>query len=72
MRARRPRADRLEQLRPRRDADGTLYYDGVTRDITERRRLEDELLRSMADMREAHVELERARQEAELGPGRTS
>ena len=58
-----------EQLRPRRDADGTLYYDGVSRDITERRRLEDELLRSMADMREAHVELERARQEADLqGP----
>ena len=33
----------LDRLRPRRDADGTLYYDGATRDITERRRLEDEL-----------------------------
>ncbi|HEX5620190.1 MAG TPA: diguanylate cyclase [Solirubrobacteraceae bacterium] len=33
----------LDRLRPRREADGTLYYDGATRDITERRRLEDEL-----------------------------
>ena len=48
-----------EQLRPRRDADGTLFYDGVSRDITARRRLEDELQRSMADMRAAHAELER-------------
>jgi diguanylate cyclase (GGDEF)-like protein len=55
-----------ERLRPRRDPDGTLYYDGVSRDITDRRRLEDELLQSMADMREAHDELERARQEADL------
>ena len=46
-----------EQLRPRRDADGTLFFDGVSRDITARRRLEDDLLRSMADMREAHAEL---------------
>ena len=49
----------LEHLRPRREADGTLFYDGVARDITERRRLEDELRRSMA-------ELERARSAAEL------
>ncbi len=55
-----------EQLRPRRDADGTLFYDGVSRDITARRRLEDDLLRSMADMREAHDELDRAHREAEL------
>ncbi len=55
-----------EQLRPRRDADGTLFYDGVSRDITARRRLEDDLLRSMADMREAHAELEAARHAAEL------
>ncbi len=48
-----------EQLRPRRDADGSLLFDGVGRDITERRRLEDDLRRSM-------VELERARAEAEL------
>ena len=39
----------LDHLRPRRDADGTLLYDGVTRDITERRRLEDELRRARAD-----------------------
>ena len=55
-----------ERLRARRDADGTHLYDGVMRDITERRRLEDELLRTLADMREAHRELERARAEAEL------
>jgi diguanylate cyclase (GGDEF)-like protein len=55
-----------EQLRPRRDADGTLFYDGVSRDITARRKLEDELHRSMADMREAHDELEQARREADL------
>jgi diguanylate cyclase (GGDEF)-like protein len=39
----------LDQLRPRREPDGTLYYDGVTRDVTERRRLEDELRRARAD-----------------------
>ncbi len=36
----------LDALRPRRDADGTLFYDGVTRDVTERQRLEDELHRA--------------------------
>jgi diguanylate cyclase (GGDEF)-like protein len=35
-----------DRLRPRREPDGTLLYDGVSRDITERRRLEDELRRS--------------------------
>jgi diguanylate cyclase (GGDEF)-like protein len=55
-----------EQLRPRRDADGSLLFDGVGRDITERRRLEDDLRRSMAEMQEASLELERARAEAEL------
>jgi diguanylate cyclase (GGDEF)-like protein/PAS domain S-box-containing protein/putative nucleotidyltransferase with HDIG domain len=35
-----------ERLRPRRAPDGTLLYDGVSRDITERRRLEDELRRT--------------------------
>jgi diguanylate cyclase (GGDEF)-like protein len=35
-----------ERLRPRREPDGTLLYDGVSRDVTERRRLEDELRRS--------------------------
>ena len=55
-----------DRLRARRDPDGTLYYDGVMRDITERRRLEDELLRTLSDMQDAHLELERARAEAEL------
>ena len=36
----------LDSLRPRREADGTLLYDGVTRDVTERQRLEDELHRA--------------------------
>jgi diguanylate cyclase (GGDEF)-like protein/PAS domain S-box-containing protein len=35
-----------ERLRPRREPDGTLLYDGVSRDVTETRRLEDELRRS--------------------------
>jgi diguanylate cyclase (GGDEF)-like protein/PAS domain S-box-containing protein len=56
----------LDRLRPRREADGTLYYDGVTRDITERRRLEDDLRRSMADMEQAHRELDAAHRAAEL------
>jgi diguanylate cyclase (GGDEF)-like protein len=55
-----------DRLRPRRDADGTLYFDGLTRDITERRRLEGELRRSMAEMQHAHRELEAARADAEL------
>jgi diguanylate cyclase (GGDEF)-like protein len=33
----------LDRLRPRRGGDGTLFYDGSRRDITERRRLEDDL-----------------------------
>ena len=56
----------LDRLRPRREPDGTLYFDGVTRDITERRRLEDELRRSMADMAQAHRELDAAHRAAEL------
>ena len=55
----------LDSLRPRVE-DGTLYFDGVIRDITERRRLENELRRSMAEMQVAHQELEQARSEAEL------
>jgi two-component system cell cycle response regulator len=49
----------LDRLRPRREADGTLYYDGATRDITERRRLEDELrlARGEAEMRARTDEL---------------
>ena len=49
----------LDRLRPRRGADGTLFYDGATRDITERRRLEDELrlARGEAEMRARTDEL---------------
>jgi diguanylate cyclase (GGDEF)-like protein/putative nucleotidyltransferase with HDIG domain len=49
----------LDRLRPRREVDGTLYYDGATRDITERRRLEDELrlARSAAERRARTDEL---------------
>ena len=39
----------LDHLRPRRGPDGALFYDGVTRDITERRRLEDQLRRARAE-----------------------
>jgi diguanylate cyclase (GGDEF)-like protein/PAS domain S-box-containing protein len=39
----------LDHLRPRRGPDGALFYDGATRDITERRRLEDELRRARAE-----------------------
>ena len=35
-----------DRVRPRRDADGTLFYDGALRDVSERRRLEDELRRT--------------------------
>jgi diguanylate cyclase (GGDEF)-like protein len=38
----------LDTLRPRREPGGTLYYDGVTRDVTERRRLEHELRQARA------------------------
>jgi diguanylate cyclase (GGDEF)-like protein len=43
----------LDAMRPRRKADGTLFYDGVTRDVTERQRLEKELHRahSAAELR---------------------
>ena len=56
----------LDRLRPRREPDGTLYFDGVTRDITERRRLEDDLRRSVADMEQAHRELDAAHRAVEL------
>jgi diguanylate cyclase (GGDEF)-like protein len=49
----------LDRLRPRREPDGTLFYDGATRDITERRRLEDELrlARGAAELRARTDEL---------------
>jgi diguanylate cyclase (GGDEF)-like protein len=49
----------LDSVRPRRDAHGTLFYDGVTRDVTERQRLEDELHRahSVAELRARTDEL---------------
>jgi diguanylate cyclase (GGDEF)-like protein len=49
----------LDSVRPRRDANGTLFYDGVTRDVTERQRLEDELHRahSVAELRARTDEL---------------
>jgi len=36
----------LDRLRPRREDNGKLFYDGATRDVTERRRLEAELRRA--------------------------
>ena len=36
----------LDRARPRREADGTLFYDGAARDVSQRRRLEDELRRT--------------------------
>ncbi len=50
--------------RPR--PDGTFEVSGIVSDVTERRRLEDELRASMAEMQRTHLELERARAEAEL------
>jgi diguanylate cyclase (GGDEF)-like protein len=49
----------LDRLRPRRGADGTLFYDGATRDVTERRELEDELrlARGAAELRARTDEL---------------
>ena len=53
--------------RPR--PDGTFEVSGIVSDVTERRRLEDELQRSMRDMKIAHRELERARADAEVRAG---
>ena len=49
--------------RPR--GDGTFEVSGIVSDVTERRRLEDDLQRSMRQMQHAHRELERARADAE-------
>ena len=53
--------------RPR--PDGTFEVSGIVSDVTEHRRLEDELHRSMREMKDAHRELDRARLEAELRAG---
>jgi diguanylate cyclase (GGDEF)-like protein/putative nucleotidyltransferase with HDIG domain len=53
--------------RPR--PDGTFEVSGIVSDVTERRRLEDELRRSMREMKVAHRELEQARAEAEIRAG---
>jgi diguanylate cyclase (GGDEF)-like protein/PAS domain S-box-containing protein len=46
--------------------DGSVEISGIVSDVTERRRLEDELRTTMAEMEAAHQELEEARQAAEL------
>ena len=53
--------------RPR--PDGTFEVSGIVSDVTERRRLEDELRRSMREMKIAHRKLERARADAEVRAG---
>jgi diguanylate cyclase (GGDEF)-like protein len=53
--------------RPR--PDGTFEVSGIVSDVTEQRQLEDELRRSMREMKEAHRELERARADAEVRAG---
>lgn len=50
--------------RPR--PDGTWEVSGIVSDVTDRRRLEDELRRSVREMQAAQIELERARAAAEL------
>ena len=56
----------------RRRPDGAFEVSGVDPDVTERRRLEDDLKRSMRDMQRAHRELEQARAAAELRTAQTS
>jgi diguanylate cyclase (GGDEF)-like protein/putative nucleotidyltransferase with HDIG domain/PAS domain S-box-containing protein len=46
--------------------DGSVEISGIVSDVTERRRLEDELRKTMGEMETAHQELEEARQAAEL------
>jgi diguanylate cyclase (GGDEF)-like protein/putative nucleotidyltransferase with HDIG domain len=53
----------------RQRPDGTFEVSGIVSDVTERRRLEDELRRSMRDMKIAHRDLERARADAEVRAG---
>jgi diguanylate cyclase (GGDEF)-like protein len=49
----------------RRRPDGAFEVSGIVSDVTERRRLEDDLKRSMHEMQNAHRELEQARAAAE-------
>jgi len=46
--------------------DGTVEVSGIVSDVTERRRLEDELRQTVDEMERAHQELEQARQAAEV------
>jgi diguanylate cyclase (GGDEF)-like protein/PAS domain S-box-containing protein len=46
--------------------DGTLEISGIVSDVTERRRLEDALRQTVAEMERAHAELEDARHAAEM------
>ncbi|MGH2908009.1 MAG: diguanylate cyclase domain-containing protein, partial [Solirubrobacteraceae bacterium] len=46
--------------------DGALEISGIVSDVTDRRRLEDELRQTVAEMERAHLELEQARQAAEV------
>ena len=50
----------------RKRPDGAFEVSGIVSDVTERRRLEDDLKRSMREMQHAHRELEHARAAAEL------
>ena len=50
----------------RRRPDGAFEVSGIVSDVTERRRLQDDLKRSMREMQNAHRELEQARAAAEL------
>jgi diguanylate cyclase (GGDEF)-like protein len=50
--------------RPR--PDGALEISGIVSDVTDRRRLEDELRQTVAEMERAHLELEQARHAAEV------
>ena len=60
-----------EQLRPRRDADGSLLFDGVGRDITERRRWRRAAPQHGRDAA-ASLELERAAPRPSCARARTS
>jgi diguanylate cyclase (GGDEF)-like protein/PAS domain S-box-containing protein len=46
--------------------DGTLEISGIVSDVTERRRLEDALHQTVAEMERAHADLEEARRAAEV------